>query len=43
VGSQEIITSTLGEESPAARDLAARVGDQLRGPEQGDAGGAVRW
>ncbi|GGM37139.1 YbaB/EbfC family nucleoid-associated protein [Dactylosporangium sucinum] len=41
--SQEIITSTLGEESAAARDLAARVGNQLRGTEPGDVDGAVRW
>lgn len=41
--SQEIITSTLGEESPAARDLAARVGEQLRRTEPGDTDQAVRW
>jgi DNA-binding protein YbaB len=41
--SQEIITSTLGEDSAAARDLAARVGEQLRGAEPGDGDRAVRW
>lgn len=44
--SQEIIAETVGAESPAARAISERVGQQLRGPDPaagGAAGPAPGW